>query len=422
MNRTTRRTILRGAGVGLALPFLEALAPRDAKAGGGLVDPFAIFFRQANGVAQQIGSGPLGAEPERFWPQQEGILTPEGVAGRTLDELTDWLDRLLVVGGINLDEFGYGDGHASGAFVGLTAAEPVVAGAGASAEANGESLDRRIGRELNPDGRDAWFLHAGITTGYLGGACISYDGPGDRAAPITRPLSAYSLIAGAPADQIEALIARQKSVNDLLMDEFAELLAEPALSGGDRDRLADHRDRIRDLENNLACIASDEALAEVSEAQSPGGEDYDEHDGDQVLRVVRAHMAVSTIALSCGFTRSVAIQIGNGLDNFTIYRHPETGEPMENFHFLSHRRLSGTSEGPTIDGSDLLHHFVDRQHAQTFRYLLEQLDAVQLPGGTLLDAGIAAWYNDLATGPAHSIENVPWVLAGSAGGVLKQGE
>ena len=47
-----RRHVLRGiGGATVALPFLEAFAPRKAKAGVDAVPAYAIFFRQANGVA-----------------------------------------------------------------------------------------------------------------------------------------------------------------------------------------------------------------------------------------------------------------------------------------------------------------------------------------------------------------------------------
>jgi hypothetical protein len=44
-----------------------------------------------------------------------------------------------------------------------------------------------------------------------------------------------------------------------------------------------------------------------------------------------------------------------------------------------------------------------------------------MPNGSLLDNSVAAWTNDLGHGVSHTYENVPWVLAGSAGGYLKQG-
>jgi hypothetical protein len=74
----TRRRLLRGLfGVTVALPFLESLAPRRALAGTGEVPPFAIFMRQANGVAQKTSD-----EEEMFWPRNVGAVTRDSM-GRT---------------------------------------------------------------------------------------------------------------------------------------------------------------------------------------------------------------------------------------------------------------------------------------------------------------------------------------------------
>ncbi len=97
--------------------------------------------------------------------------TEDNVADRALDELSRYLPKLLVVKNINTPDFDYGDGHARGALQGLTAQGPVVAAAAGDSEASGESLDHRIGRELNPDGRDSLFLYSGEPSGWLGGPC-----------------------------------------------------------------------------------------------------------------------------------------------------------------------------------------------------------------------------------------------------------
>jgi hypothetical protein len=95
---------------------------------------------------------------------------------------------------------------------------------------------------------------------------------------------------------------------------------------------------------------------------------------------------------------------------------------MENYHFISHRRQSDGDDGNIIQGADLLHHRIDVQFAQTFKHLLDKLAAYELPTGSLLDAGMAIWMNDLGNGPAHGAHNCPVIIAGSAGGVLRQGE
>ena len=416
----SRRMVLRGAGgVALGLPLLESFGSRRATAAEPVVPPFAIFFRQANGVAAAQNTDEIGAEPERFWPRQHGVLDAANVEGRAIDELTEHLARLLVISNVNNSWYPYGDGHANGALQGLTARPPVVPEVAGDSEASGESLDHRIGADLNPDGRDSLFLYAGRTGGWLGGPCISYRGPDQRRAALHNPIDAYRSFMGLDSGDFELLALRQASVNDMVKEQMQTLMARPELSTADRQRLDLHFAAIRDLENNLSCTFADDRLREL-EGLAAG---YDSDDGDLVLAAARAHMDVAVLAVACGHTRSVAIQVGDGNDGQTRYRDHDTGDLMENYHFVSHRRLSHDSSGAVIPGSDVLHHKIDRQFAQAFKHLLDRLASYPMPDGSaLIDGGIAAWYNDNANGPGHSAENVPWVIGGSANGFLVQGQ
>jgi len=325
------------------------------------------------------------------------------------------------VGNVNMANFSYGDGHARGALQVLTAQGPVEENQGGNSEANGESLDHRIGRELNANGNDSLFMYAGQEGGWLGGPCISYRGPGNRRSALTDPYNAYQTLTGgavatAPDASGSRRSLRQRSINDLVRSQLRELLARPELSSADRTRLDLHLSSVRDVEISLACRL-DEAQERALSGVSDGLED-----GDNVLATARLHMDVAVLAVACGYTRSAAIQVGNGNDGSTRYRDPTTGSLMENYHFISHRRQSDGADGNIITGSDLLHHEIDVQFAQTFKYLLDKLAAYELPGGSLLDNGMAVWMNDLGNGPAHGAKNCPVIIAGSAGGVLRQGE
>jgi hypothetical protein len=134
-------------------------------------------------------------------------------------------------------------------------------------------------------------------------------------------------------------------------------------------------------------------------------------------------MEVAALAIACGHTRSIAIQTGNGNDGSTRFVDPDTGDRMENYHYVSHRRSSHDSSGAVIAGSDVLHHKIDRYFGQMFKHLLDRLDAYQMPSGNrLLDYGVAVWHNDNGNGPGHSNRNVPFILAGSVNGFLKKGQ
>lgn len=417
--KISRRIVLRGlGGATLALPLLESLAPRGASAGGAATPPYSIFFRQANGVGCAQNTD-VGSEPERFWPTTPGAITADTLAGRALDELTDFADQLLIVGNVNKEFYDYGDGHANGAIQALTARPANVPGAGGDSEASGESLDHRIGTELNADGRESLFMYAGAAGGWLGGPCISHRGAANRRAPQHNPVNAYQQMMGLDSDQFATLIARQRSINDLVKSEMDILLGRPELSTSDRQRLELHQQSIRDLENGLTCNLSADQEAALDGAAAG----FESTNGDEVLAAARAHMDVAALAVACGYTRSVAIQVADGNDGRTRYRNLETGQEMENYHFISHRRLSHGSDGAVISDSDLLHHYVDRHFAQTFAYLLQRLSEYTMPDGqTLLQAGFSCWFNDNGNGPGHSARNVPHVIAGSAGGFLRQGQ
>jgi len=417
--RVPRRLFLRGVGgVTLALPILEGLRSRRADAQAETTPSYAIFFRQADGVASAQVAQELGQEPERFWPREPGALDAANVEGRALDELTEFLPKLLVVGNANMEDFNFGDGHARGALQLLTGWGPHVAGAGGDSEAGGESLDHRIARELNRDGIESLYLYAGGRGGWLGGPCISHRGRNSRRTAEPSPLVAYQTmvgLSGSPDSETIAMIrARNKSVNDLVREELQDLLAMSDLSQGDRQRLDLHLSSIRDLEVNAGCRTTAEIEAELADTKTSST------DGDVVQKLARLHMDVAALAVACGYTRSVAIQVGDGNDGQT--RYWVDGSLLENYHFISHRRLSHDASGAIIEGSDLLHHKIDRQFGQSFKHLLSRLSAYEFEDGTLLDKGLSCWMNDLGNGPGHSPSNCPVVIAGSAGGVLKNGE
>ncbi|MEM6787279.1 MAG: DUF1552 domain-containing protein [Myxococcota bacterium] len=419
-----RRLVLKGAfGATLALPLLESFRAKTAKADPETNPPYAIFFRQANGVQQTRHID----EPERFWPRYENgpDLTVDAMSGRTVDELVDYRDRLLVLGNVNLDGFpDYADGHARGAIQALTARGPAPGTSAGGAMADGESLDWRIGRELNPNGNEPLYMYAGRNSGWLGGACISWRGSGaaNKRSPIHDPYNGYLTLVGGNDGQnnqalAEALAERRESINDMLREQTQALMAMPRLSQDDRDKLDQHFASIRDIETTLSCNL-DEAARAALEGQSMG---YDSTDGNEVLAATRLHMQVAALAIACGYTRAVAIQVGSGNDGST--RYWDGSEQMENFHFVSHRILSHGGNGTPIANADELHHKVDRQFAQTFKYLLDQLDSYQtVDGGSLLDAGLSIWYNDMGNGPPHGRRDAPYIIAGSAGGQLRQGQ
>ena len=206
---------------------------------------------------------------------------------------------------------------------------------------------------------------------------------------------------------------RQKSVNDLVRGELAQLLSGSKLSRDDRDRIAQHQQAIRDLELGMACTLPPEMLDPIAKTTTAQAES-----NENILQTVKLQSQVIALAMACGKVHAATLQIGNGNDQtqYTI-----NGQKVERYHHISHRINSDGAEGTAIAGADLKHHEIDKLFAGMFRDLLRELDARKTPTGTLLDDGVAIWLNDLSNGPAHSTRNMPYVCAGRCGGALKTG-
>lgn len=414
-----RRLFLTGtAGVTVGLPFLEAFTKRSARAAGPEDPGFAIFMRQGNGCSQALAySDP--PEPEMFWPRNLGALTVASMAAdadRATSELSPYADKLLLVRGVNGAFSIGGCGHARGALQALTAQPTGDAEASNNSLALGESLDNRIARELNPAGRGPLTLAAMRPYNYLD-SVLSYRGPNDRRGAQTNPKVAFDDIMGLvdlDPSTANALAERRKSVNDLVREQMQALLSRTDLSSDDRSRLDLHFSAIRDLEIRLAeCSALDGPTVDAITAI-----DGDHQNGDRVVEVAELHIDLIALAISCGYTQAVTLQIGNGND---ATRYWWQGEQFPSYHWISHRIFSDGSDGDPIPDAQSKHNAVDRIHARLFKRLLDRLSTYTTDTGTLLDDGVCAWINDLSNGPPHAINNLPYVLAGGAKGFLRTG-
>ena len=451
----SRRLFLRGiGGITLGLPFLEGFTRRKyAYTQTETTAPFAIFIRQANGPAHLTTFKQEMDPNEPFWPKpsqsilnqpyhlRQGFsvkLTTKDhselandeatVSGRLFEELADQLDSLLLISDVNYVYPG-GCGHENKALQALTARS--TTGSCGQTTVDGESLDFAIQRTLsNRD--DYLYLYAGNKGGYSGGECISFGEGGRELVAEPDPFRAYErVVAQAPDSGLDEevrirLLAREKSLNDFLHDQFSDLYRNTSLSKTDIERLKEHQAFVRDIETDvtnpeLLCTRNQEFADELDAFQEPtqqAGNVFATVDGALVMQSLRHHIRVATLAAKCGRNRAVSIQVGNGNDGTTAYRRPD-GSLMDNYHFVSHRVPSHSSVRGNTGPDDPIfqdHMEVDRQFARAYKYLVEQLQTAGI-----YERGLAIWFNDLGDGPAHSGAHIPWVIGGGAGGQLKTG-
>jgi hypothetical protein len=408
MSRTLpRRLFLRGAaGVAVGLPLLESLGTKSANA---QMQPhrFAIFMRQGNGVLQN-----------KFWPATNDVplskarLEQDLATGdKAVGLLAAYAEKLNIVYGLRYRHSGTGCGHADGCFQALTASTPDGENSNETL-AMGPSLDWVISQKLDPAGSEPVSMYAGATSSFLGDV-ILYRGPKERRAGERNSLNAYQRLfgttmpGGADPDAAEQnrLALQRKSVNDLVRGQMQALLSRPELSAPDKTRLDAHFQAIRDLEVKMAMGC---------QVAPPG-----QIDSNNLDLVVQTHLDVIAMAMACGKSHAASLCIGNGNDQT---QYIIDGVKFERYHHISHRVRSDGSDGVAIPDAEELHHKIDKKFAGYYKYLLDKLSSFVTPTGTLLDDGATVWFNDLADGPPHGSTNLPWVVAGGAGGALKTGQ
>ena len=414
--QVNRRAFLRGAGaVAIGLPFLEGLPLRSAWAADA-PPTFSLFIVAACGV---VGS--------KFFPDATGPLTPATLAAMS-DKATSVLSPhapdLLFLKNINFPMANVtGCGHAQGLCQALTAAPSE--GSAQNAYSTGISVDMAIAKAVNSNGADPLTLYAGNKkNGYIAER-ISFKGGGAgqvRPADDT-PYTLYSKLVGLTqqstggTNQTAAeLVETRRSVNDFVHAELKGLLNDPRLSTADRLRLQQHFDSIRDAEvrmGDMAAACGVDGLPTSQYEMLKSGLAFKTN--GMIEDVAKLHLELVALAFACNFNRVATLQHGDGTDA-TKYAVPSNSSLGWPFHHLSHRVQSDSQTGknPTAEQA---HAEIDVLRMKT---LLHGLDAFKARG--LFDKSFVMWTNHVADGPSHSFRNVPHIIAGNAGGYLKQGE
>lgn len=419
-----RRSFLRAAGgATLGLPMLDALMPKRASAQSAAQPPFVLLVIQGNGVVQAGKAIDGSTDPERFWPSKTGALSSSSLeadqASRATSQLAPVADRLSIVKGLGHSFSATGCMHASGDAQVLTAAK--LSGNSNKVLALGESMDSVMARQLNAPGREPLVLHAGKYsaggTGFDIPGYVSYVGPSQPRPYLDSPYQAYQRMIqvvgdgssqpSGPTPEQQQAVLRSKSVNDLLRGQIQALLSRTDLSKSDRERLDQHFSSIRDLE---LAMGGSGTHVEVDPESITAMQSVDEAPRDMANheQAVELHMQLMAFAVASGYTRVALLKIGDREDDhqFTL------GGATFVYHTASHRAV--------VNGMSLCSQ-VDFLHMRYFRGLVERLLAIDTPTGKLLDAGVTVWTNQVATG-SHSFVNIPWILAGNAGGFLKTGQ
>ncbi len=395
----TRRQLLRAAGgATLALPLLQV----PARGQDGPAPKRLLVFYTPNGTKKELWSPPMGAS-ESQWS-----------LGPLLEPLTPFKSKLVVTDGIEMTVAGEGPGgpHQRGMASLLTGAVitegDFVGGDGRRAGwGGGLSIDQHVARQLDA-GTPFPTVELGVRVlENVPRGRIIYGGTEQPIPPENDPVNAYRRLFGQQemsSEEAQRRLLRRRSVLDAVHANFTRLRGK--LARVDVEKLDRHANALRDLERRLGALARSphacggEAPAEVDDVMS-----------EAVFReILRAQMDLMVAAFACDITQVGSIQCSTSVNalRFTFMEELAADEG----HALSH---AGDSNEVKQDRWERMLRWFSEQ----FAYLLQKLDGVQEGAGTMLDNTLVVWVNEISRGNTHAHTNMPFLLAGGAGGALR---
>jgi hypothetical protein len=402
-----RRTALRGLGVSLALPLLDAMLPSSLLAASkSVAPPKRLAFLYV----------PNGIHMEDWRPQQEGPLGK--YLPSTLRPLEPFRDQLLVLTGLTADKArANGDGpgdHARAMSAFLTGCQPrKTAGADIRAGVSADQIAaRQVGQatkfaslEIGTEGgRQAGSCDSGYSCAYS--STISWRGESSPVAKETNPRLVFQRLFSIEAKPGDAQSYRQAAYRRSLLDfvaEDAEALKR-RLGNTDSRKLDEYLTGVREIEQRLARLEKDiDAKGAPEGVKAPTG----------VPRNVQEHLRLlgdmMVLAFQADLTRVCTFAFANEGSN-RPYRDVGISE---GHHDLSHHRR----QQEKMEKIQRINHF----HVQQLAYVLGRLKAVKEGAGTLLDSCMIAYGSGNSDGNRHNHDDLPILLLGQGGGTLRAG-
>jgi hypothetical protein len=397
--KLSRRTVLRGAaGAAVALPFLEAMAPRQARAQAAPIKRFIVMF-SANGTLP-------------------GAWTPTGTEtsftlGSILAPLAPHQADIVVVGGLN-QQGGGGDGHQTG-IGGMLTGNPLnpgpFAGVGAAPAGwpMGPSVDQRIADAMNAPTKFR-SLELGVQVGSADNwGRMIYRAANQPLPPNDDPADVYARVF-ADLHTDPAVLARQlkrkKSILDGVTREYARLAGQ--LGAADRMRLDAHANAVREIETRL----STQAVSSSASCHDPAVRSVATYSNDAYPDVGALQLDLMAMAMACDITRVASMQWSRSVSQV---RFTWLDTPINDAHHdLSHRSDDDTDAVAKLTK-------INSWYASQLAGLIARLKAIPEGNGTVFDNTLILWSNELAKGNTHSRVGAGYVLAGSAAGALRTG-
>ena len=400
-----RRTVLRGVGATLALPFLDAMVPaRTALA-------------QSGAASKQRFVGlfvPHGAAPGYWVPETVGELKPE--LPYIWKGLEPFRDQTVIFSGLH--------SRSAEPPPGVTGADHWVAAAfmcaekpkktaGADVRA-GTTIDQIIAKKIGNDSLIPSLQMAVEDPGANSSNCgegyscvytntISWATPTSPLPMELNPQVVFERMFGdgTTTEQRAARRQRDQSILDSLRGSVSRLRGD--LGSSDQQRLDEYAENVREIERRLQIAIKASAVAPEN-IEVPVGvpQTFDEH--------IKLQFDLLALAFEADITRVGTLLFARDLTGRT---YPACEAPTSGFHAVSHH---GEAPAQILNLAK-----INKYHVQMVAHLADRLSKKQEGDGTLLDHSLILFGSNMGNSNQHVHYDVPHVLVGGASGKLKGG-
>lgn len=414
----SRRTMLKGMGVSMALPLLEAMKPLASFGAGAPIANGEMPKRLA------VLFFPNGTHEHKWTPEGEGAdfkLSP------ILEPLAEHKKDLLIFTNLWNQATNTGDGHYVKDAAFLTGTT-ITKTTGADVRSNGISVDQLIAQKIGnltplPSlelGMDPPNTSVDTNVGYtqLYGAHISWSSPVTPVAKEINPRLAFDRLFRSKAGG-STNPQRDRSVLDLVMDDAKQLRGK--VSHADQRKLDEYFESVRAIERRIEFDAKRQAqqyadlgiikkevdaldlrITKFQKDPNQFGVDHTER--------VRLMLDLMVLAFWSDSTRVSTFMFGNSVSG-------------RNFSFLPGVKQSHHETSHHENHADKLEQYriITTWFSTQYAYMLSKMKNIKEGNGNLLDNSMVLFGSGFRDGNAHNPHNLPLVLAGKAGGTLSTG-
>lgn len=386
----SRRRLLRGLGVSMALPWMESFPVWGD-------EPVASKASQAPVRLAVLFSG-NGFHSKEWWAKGEG---KQMELGQVLAPLNDFREKMLFIRGLFNAEALKGNIHSSQTGNLLSGAPLASGGEIRSGTSIDQLLSQRYGsstkvpslvlgcEKSNPS------VHKNYSMLYS--SHISWSSP-----TTPTPLELYPALAFDRLFKDEASKADQ-SVLDAVMSDASRLRRD--ISTTDQRKLDEYLDSVRDVEQRISNAGK---RGQLQGWRPTLDKPNMARPADGIPQDIAEHMRLMADIVVLGFqtdtTRISTLKLNN---DHSSLRFPNLGVDYMIHHLLSHS-----------DTADWLK--VNQFFLQQLAYIARKLDSIQEGDRTLLDNSMILYCSSMLTGN-HEARQLPVVLMGGAGGRIKGG-